>query len=1176
LMNWPLVAVHSALLPNGNVLMWDAWETNGTASARIWNPTSQTFVGVSNQFSSIFCAGHAMLADGRQIVVGGFVSDDTGIKDVNIFNPATNAWTRVADMHYARWYPTATTLNDGRVLVLGGDISPGVTADIPEVYDPVANTWTTLPGARLNAGEYPDVFLLPDGRVFLVADAGNVSRILNVSTQTWTTVGPATIPSNAVMYRPWKFVATGSTNTVDKLTDVIDLSQGTPTWQQTASMAYPRFQQTLVQLPDGTVFVVGGSDTYSLTSTTGILPTELWDPTTQSWSTMASLQNLRMYHSTALLLPDGRVLAAGGGRLAPAVDHPTAEIYSPPYLFKGARPTITSAPATSVYGAAMTVQTPDAASITAVSLVRLGSVTHTVNMDQRFMNLTFSANGNALTVQTPSSANDVPPGDYMLFILNGSGVPSVANIVQIGPPVQTDTQAPTVSLTAPASGATVSGTSVALAATAADNVGVASVQFTLDNTPLGAPVTTAPYTLTWDTTTIVNGPHTLGAQAKDAAGNTGTATAIAVTVSNTVGGTPPVISAVTASGVQSTSATITWTTDKAATSQVDYGTTTAYGASTTLDSTLVTSHSQALSGLAASTAYHYRVRSTDAGGNAAVSGDFTFTTTASGPTLLVGDQTVEAQGDNNPAGTAEAFQYTSLASGAVDKLAVYIDGNNTATQVMVGLYTNTRDDNPGNLLTQGTIATPARGTWNTITVSGANITAGSKYWIAVLGPTGAGTVQFRDKATGGKAQTSSQTTLSLLPSAWTTGGSYLNAPLSAYAIQSNIGPPDTTPPTVSLTAPASGATVSGTSVALAATAADNVGVASVQFTLDNTPLGAPVTTAPYTLTWDTTTIVNGPHTLGAQAKDAAANTGTAATVSVTVGNPPVISAVTATNITMTSATITWTTNSASTSLVEYGTSTSYGNTTPLDGALVTAHSQPLTGLASGTTYHYRVTSKDAAGFSSTSGDFSFIATTATATPTNTPIPPTNTPVPPTNTPIPPTNTPVPATNTPVPPTPTSTPGAPTVVVGDKTIEAQGDNNPAGTAEAFQYTAVASGSVTKLYVYIDANNTATQVMIGLYTNVTGNNPGTLLAQGTIANPTKGAWNSVTVPSVAVTSGTSYWLAVLAPTGSGTVQFRDKAGGGKTQTSSQTNLAALPATWTAGSNYNNAPMSAYATP
>src|SRR5262249_23497568 len=147
-------------------------------------------------------------------------------------------------------------------------------------------------------------------------------------------------------------------------------------------------------------------------------------------------------------------------------------------------------------------------------------------------------------------------------------------------------------------------------ATASDNVGVASVQFLLDNAPLGAPDTSAPYSTIWDTTATTNGSHTLSAQAKDAANNPGTAPSVSVTVAN-----PPIISAVNASGFTTTGATITWSTDKPATSQIDFGTTTSYGSSTTLDTTLVTSHSQTLANLTANTTYHYRVHSADAQSN---------------------------------------------------------------------------------------------------------------------------------------------------------------------------------------------------------------------------------------------------------------------------------------------------------------------------------------------------------------------------------------------------------------------------------------------------------------------------------------------------------------------------------------------------------------------------------
>jgi hypothetical protein len=789
LLDWPLVAVHMALMPTGEVLVWDGWELAPNVHARIWNPTSQTFTAVTNRFSSIFCSGQAMLADGRQLVVGGFATSENGIKDANIFNPATGSWTRVADMHHARWYPSATTLSDGRVLVLGGAINPGVYADIPEVYDPTTNTWTELTAARLNVGEYPLTYLLPDGKVFVVAGTDGRSRTIDVATQQWSTVGSAIVATGSgAMYQPGKVLATGGgTNNADPVTRaaaVIDTTQANSSWRAVAPMAYPRFQHNLVVLPDGKVLAVGGSTAYSLVSTTGILPAELWDPANETWTTMAAMEQLRMYHSTAILLPDGRVLVAGGGRTAPAVDYLTAQIYSPPYLFKGARPTIASAPGSASYGTTLAVQTPDAANIASVSLIRLGSVTHAFDMDQRFINLSFTRSGTTLNVQAPANAAAAPPGNYMLFVNSTGGVPSVASIVRIGGSPPPDTQAPTVAVTTPPGGATVAGTAVTVTATANDNVGVASVQFLLDGAPLGAPVTAAPYSITWNTTGVANGPHSLGAQARDAAGNVGNATTVAVTINNSaVDTTPPAISAVAATNVQGNGATITWTTDEGATSQIDYGATAAYGSTTPLDSALVTGHSQVLSGLAAGTTYHYRVKSTDGAGNTAVSGDLTFATPTAGPQVLLGSQAIEGQTDYNAAGMAEAFQFTALAGGIVTTLVVYIDPSSTATQVVVGIYSNARDDTPNILLAQATITNPIAGAWNTVAIPAVSVTAEGKYWIAVLGPAGAGVVRFRDAPSGGKAQTSAQSNLSILPASWTAGATYYNSPMSAYAVQ---------------------------------------------------------------------------------------------------------------------------------------------------------------------------------------------------------------------------------------------------------------------------------------------------------------------------------------------------------------------------------------------------------
>jgi hypothetical protein len=176
---------------------------------------------------------------------------------------------------------------------------------------------------------------MPNGKIFMVAGPDLQSRTLDVSTQTWSVLGAASISTGtAAMYRPGKVIATGggtgNNDPVQAGTAVIDMNQSSPAWRQTAPMAYLRFQHNLVLLPDGKVLAIGGATEYSLVSTSGVLAAEMWDPDTGTWTMMASMHHPHLYHSTALLLPNGRVLAAGGGRAAPANDYLTAEIYSPP------------------------------------------------------------------------------------------------------------------------------------------------------------------------------------------------------------------------------------------------------------------------------------------------------------------------------------------------------------------------------------------------------------------------------------------------------------------------------------------------------------------------------------------------------------------------------------------------------------------------------------------------------------------------------------------------------------------------------------------------------------------------------------------------------------------------------------------------------------------------------
>jgi Domain of unknown function (DUF1929)/Galactose oxidase, central domain len=242
------------------------------------------------------------------------------------------------------------------------------------------------------------------------------------------------------MYRPGKILKSGTWSdpefpgrAVTNRAETIDMTAASPTWQETGAMEYPRSYHTLTMLPDGKVLATGGQTTTDgIDEGTGILGTEIWDPATGTWTPTASHRKPRLYHSSALLLPDGRVLLAGGGAYGTMRNQANAEIYSPPYLFKGPRPTITSAPSTVGYGTSFSVTTPDAARIGSASLVRMGSVTHNFDMDQRFMNLGVTRQSGSVTLDGPANANVAPPGWYMLFVHNANGVPSIAKWVKLG------------------------------------------------------------------------------------------------------------------------------------------------------------------------------------------------------------------------------------------------------------------------------------------------------------------------------------------------------------------------------------------------------------------------------------------------------------------------------------------------------------------------------------------------------------------------------------------------------------------------------------------------------------------------------------------------------------------------------------------------------------------------
>jgi hypothetical protein len=440
--DWPVLPVHAALLPNGRVIAFPT--RGGGAQARVWDPATNAFTPVPISRTNVGCGGHSFLTDGRLVLTGGELEqgDHYGPPEVNVFSFATNTWAPAPTMNAGRWYPTNTAMPNGDVLVTAGDITPGERNRIPQLWTPGDTAWRSLTEARLSLPTYPFMFVAPDGRVFYAGPEAQ-TRMLDTAVTAagagaWTNV--AVTPSvnhnegTAVMYDDGRVLVVGGANPPIAAAEVIDLNEPTPTWRSTSPMSVVRRQINATLLPDGAVLVTGGTRAPGDNNPDGaVFNAESWDPATGRWTLLAAMHTPRLYHSIALLLPDARVLV-GGGRLdrpGANVNLPNVELYSPPYLFRGARPVISSAPERVAYGSTFLVGTADAASVRGATLIRPGAVTHGFDQSQRINRLRVAPAAGGVTVTAPVSRNLCPPGYYMLFLLNDRGVPSVARMVQV-------------------------------------------------------------------------------------------------------------------------------------------------------------------------------------------------------------------------------------------------------------------------------------------------------------------------------------------------------------------------------------------------------------------------------------------------------------------------------------------------------------------------------------------------------------------------------------------------------------------------------------------------------------------------------------------------------------------------------------------------------------------------
>jgi len=486
------VAVHMALLKSGKIIAFTGDDDDignwNKGKSSLWNPNDPDKKDNPVLSRNLFCAGHCILPDGRVFAAGGqstvhppfpngFASF-LGIlqlfvrgadHDIHTFDPQTLTWTRHQNMPKARWYPTCVTLPDGRALIVSGIWSQAhgylfknhfINLNY-EIFDPQINSLSKPKPFLKKIKAYPFLQVLPGGTLFVHFE--NKTRLLKIpdfedTSKEFTTIhdGTRTYPGMGcctllpLMPSDTKFkilIAGGSKdlspNNTSETTDIAEIftfdsiNPNNSKWEKTNPTNMKRFLSDSVILPDGKILLINGaSGGTSDDNHCSVREIELFDPKTSDWSMHGILQRDRLYHSSALLLADGKVVVAGstGHKWTDPKYEKEIEIISPPY-FDGNphRPEITDPPQEVTYDTSFEINSPDSAEIAKIVLIRCSSTTHNNNMDQRCVVLSITdVSNNSLKVQSPKDSTYAPPGYYLLFILNNENVPSKGEFVKVG------------------------------------------------------------------------------------------------------------------------------------------------------------------------------------------------------------------------------------------------------------------------------------------------------------------------------------------------------------------------------------------------------------------------------------------------------------------------------------------------------------------------------------------------------------------------------------------------------------------------------------------------------------------------------------------------------------------------------------------------------------------------
>ncbi|MFV0127716.1 galactose oxidase-like domain-containing protein [Streptomyces sp. HMX112] len=386
--------------------------------------------------------------------------DFQGIRAAYEFDPVAERYVPVAPMKDARWYPTLVTLQDGRVLAVSGlnDVGDVVPGD-NEIYDPGTRKWSKGPFRYFPT--YPALFLTQGGRLFYTgsnagygpAEKGRMPGLWDLTRNTFQEfrgiADPDQLETSASLLLPpaqdQRLMVLGGGGVGESelstgRTALIDLKEPVPAFRKGPSLPQGTRYLSGVLLPDDSVFTTGGSRQYRGRDASDILKAQFYDPRANALRPAAEPTVGRNYHSEALLLPDGRVATFGSDPLFGDKDNTRlgrfeqrVEVFTPPYLHGAGRPrpVLGQGPRELDQNGRATFRTRDAARIEKARLMRPSAVTHTTDVEQRSIALGLTRGADTVTVEAPLDRTLVPPGWYMLFVVDRDGRPSEAEWIRV-------------------------------------------------------------------------------------------------------------------------------------------------------------------------------------------------------------------------------------------------------------------------------------------------------------------------------------------------------------------------------------------------------------------------------------------------------------------------------------------------------------------------------------------------------------------------------------------------------------------------------------------------------------------------------------------------------------------------------------------------------------------------